>query len=237
MKQALILGCSHAAGSEISSDDQYNYSHSFPVHIAKSLGYQPLNHAIPGGSNDAMFRIFERDLETLDYDDIVIACWTGCNRSEIYHDTDQQWLALNTGQQGWLKTIDNDTVLEGMPKLVEGKNFYETINHLNEYQQYLKSWIMYGVCDAAGRTNKIKNIIALNFLASSKNIKVINIDSFDPVPDCPPRKQFNWVDLIFLDWCLENKFQHTESLHFYEDAHLAFSNRIIELGVAPYGGL
>jgi hypothetical protein len=228
MKQALILGCSHAAGSEISSDYQYNYSHSFPIHIAKRLGSQPRNHAIPGGSNDAMFRIFERELENLDCNDLVIVCWTGCNRSEIYHAADQQWLPLNAGQQGWLKTIDNDIVLEGIPRLVEGRSFYETISNLDNYQQYVKSWVTYGVCDAASRTNKIKNIISLNFLASNKNVKVINIDSFDPVHDCPILKQFDWVDLIFLDWCLDQKFQHTESLHFYEDAHLAFSACVIE---------
>jgi len=69
MKKALILGCSHAAGSEMNTEpdvdllnygkDYYGYFMSYPAQLAQLLGYHPVNHAIPGGSNDAMFRIFE----------------------------------------------------------------------------------------------------------------------------------------------------------------------------------
>ena len=103
MKKALILGCSHAVGAEMHQepglvfDDStqaidYELVHCYPSQIAHGLGYIPVNRAISGGSNDAMFRLFLE--ETLTSSDIVIACWSGVNRSEIYND---QWIALAPG--------------------------------------------------------------------------------------------------------------------------------------------
>lgn len=103
MKKALILGCSHAVGAEMhkepglvfdefNSADKYGRIHCYPAQIAQALGYDPINCGISGGSNDAMFRLFTE--ETLTPNDIVIACWTGVNRSEIF---DNQWIALAPG--------------------------------------------------------------------------------------------------------------------------------------------
>ena len=103
MKKALILGCSHAVGAEMHKEpglvfdnfdqaDNYGRLHSYPVQIAQALGYHPINLGISGGSNDAVFRVFTET--RLANNDLVIACWTGINRSEIYDD---QWLALAPG--------------------------------------------------------------------------------------------------------------------------------------------
>ena len=103
MKKALILGCSHAVGAKMHQepglvfDDptqaiNYELTHCYPSQIARTLGYTLVNRAISGGSNDAMFRLFLT--ESLTSSDIVIACWSGINRSEIYND---QWIALAPG--------------------------------------------------------------------------------------------------------------------------------------------
>ena len=103
MKKALILGCSHSVGAEMFKEpglifddfaqaDDYGRIHCYPAQIAQALGYNPINRGISGGSNDAMFRLFSE--ETLTPNDIVIACWTGVNRSEIY---DGRWIALAPG--------------------------------------------------------------------------------------------------------------------------------------------
>ena len=92
--QALILGCSHAAGSEM-IDDDYGRANSYPVLLAERQGYVAHNRAIPGGSNDAVFRIFES--EHRDYN-IVIACWTGHNRSEAWHNN--AWIPFGAGGNG-----------------------------------------------------------------------------------------------------------------------------------------
>ena len=103
MKKALILGCSHAVGAEMFKEpglvfdnfdqaDNYGQIHCYPVQIAQALGYMPLNLGISAGSNDAIFRLFTET--TLTNNDIVIACWSGINRSEIYDD---QWILLAPG--------------------------------------------------------------------------------------------------------------------------------------------
>ena len=103
MKKALILGCSHAVGAEMFKEpglvfdnfdqaDNYGRTHCYPVQIAQALGHMPINLSISGGSNDAMFRLFTE--QTLTPVDIVIACWTGVNRNEIY---DNQWIAMSPG--------------------------------------------------------------------------------------------------------------------------------------------
>ena len=56
----LIAGCSHAAGSEMGIEE-YNRANSYPVLLAERQGYVAHNRAIGGGSNDAMFRIFESE--------------------------------------------------------------------------------------------------------------------------------------------------------------------------------
>ena len=90
MKQALILGCSHAAGTEMHNGTECSY----PVKIAKQLGYAPKNYAISGGSNDAMFRIYQEQCSGLDSSDIVIACWSGYNRTEIWNDKNKKGTAF-----------------------------------------------------------------------------------------------------------------------------------------------
>jgi len=72
--------------------DNYGRLHSYPVQIAQALGYNPINLGISGGSNDAMFRLFLE--QKLTPNDIVIACWTGINRSEIF---DNRWIRLIPG--------------------------------------------------------------------------------------------------------------------------------------------
>jgi len=110
MKQALILGCSHATGSEMFPWPQETRYHSYPAVIAQDLGYAVNNLSIPGGSNDAMFRIYE---EQKTQPDLIIACWTGFNRTEIWNDN--QWQALAPGRDDgdsklWLSYYATDQI-------------------------------------------------------------------------------------------------------------------------------
>ena len=212
MKKALILGCSHAVGSEIRDEpglrfdnfDQalaYELTHCYPVQIAQALGYNPINRGIAGGSNDAMFRLFLE--ETLTPDDIVIACWTGVNRSELYHKT-------------WLK-------------LCPGANVPTEIT-----SSYFKHWILYSGNTQVGMLNKTKNILALNSVAHAQGIQVLNIDSFWPI-DFFPAIDFAWpdtvswpVDIDFMAWCQQHNFPHTEKVHFFKPAHDSFAEHVLQ---------
>ena len=212
MKKALILGCSHAVGAEMSQEPglrfnkstqalTYELEHCYPAQIAQALGYDPINRGISGGSNDAMFRLFLE--ETLTPNDIVIACWTGVNRSEVY---DEAWLQLCPGA--------------AVPKEIAA--------------DYFKQWLLYSGNTEVGMLNKTKNILALNAVAYAQGIRVINIDSFWPI-DFFPVIDFAWPDTVywpvdkdFMAWCQQHSFSHTEKVHFFKSAHDSFAEHVLQ---------
>jgi len=205
MKKALILGCSHAVGAEISKEPglvfdsveqaaDYELTYCYPVQIAQALGYDPINRAISGGSNDAVFRLFTE--ENLTTHDTVIACWSGVNRSEIYND---QWVPVAPG---------------AVPKDIDSG--------------YFKHWLLYAANTEVGMLNKIKNILALNAIAQAQGIQVINIDSFWPVSNFKWPELVYWpVDTDFMSWCQQHQFPHTDWGHFYRSAHESFAEHIL----------
>ena len=224
--KALILGCSHAAGDEMYKDlsrtinDPINFGwqNSYPVLIAQQLGYQPLNYAIPGGSNDAMFRIFNEQLGRLTQDDVVIACWTGIDRTEIWHDLDQRWLPLSKGQHTFHPLVDNKYALSGL-------NSGGQISLDSDYQAYREQWSRYQVNLTSSQLNKLKNILALNGLAQHYSIPVININSFYPV-ECPD--YIIWaVDDPFCYWADCNHCNRTEWGHYFLDTHQRFAELVV----------
>ena len=202
MKKALILGCSHAFGSEMFPWPTETRYHSYPAVIAQELGYTVNNLSIPGGSNDAMFRLYEEQQSTLDCSDIVIACWTGCNRTEIWNEKNNHWQAIAPGKE------------DISPK---------------EYLDYQQQWVLYHTDDRIGRLNKIKNILALNTMAKERNIKVININSFWPIGRMAESEFVQWpISNSFWDWCVENNYPRTDWGHFFEPAHRAFAKVVLE---------
>jgi hypothetical protein len=203
MKRAIILGCSHAAGAEMHN----GIACSYPVKIAKQLGYAPNNYAISGGSNDAMFRIYQEQCSGLDSSDIVIACWSGYNRTEIWNDKNKNWQALAPGKT------------DVAPQ---------------EYFDYQQQWVTYHTDIRVGRLNKIKNIIALNSFAMQRNIQVINIDSFWPVPDIVWPSNVYWpINENFWEWCNGNNYPKTAWGHFFEPAHKEFAEIVVK-SVKPW---
>jgi hypothetical protein len=133
MKQALVLGCSHASGSEIFQAGIEDRENSYPMLLARLLKYQPTNMAILGGSNDAIFRLAAQYHKEFD---VVIACWTGCNRTEVWDGNSwqaiapggrsisvehyrQQWLMYSTDElSGRLNKIKNILAVNAMCKHV-----------------------------------------------------------------------------------------------------------------------
>jgi hypothetical protein len=225
--RAVVLGCSHAAGSEmdkalaIDSQDRANYgwTHSFPMLIAQQLGYKPENWAIPGGSNDAMFRIFTEQLPTLTVQDCVIVCWTGINRTEIWHEVDQRWLNFCPNSQRFSPIEPTAHARSGSP--VTGNISLE-----KQYVGFYEQWMKFQCNDISDRLNKIKNIQALNALAKAHDIPVINIDSFWPVP-CV--NNIDWaVNETFFDWAIRNNYARTDLGHFFLDAHRAYADMAVK---------
>jgi hypothetical protein len=140
-----------------------------------------------------MFRIFTEQLDQLTDSDMVVACWTGINRTEIWHELDQRWLPLSIGHDEFYPLTSDPYALSGL--FSGGK-----ITAEKEYKEYAKQWSKFHANLAIGALNKLKNVISLNALATSRNIRVINIDSFNPVDaDIPwayPEPFCTWADRI-----------------------------------------
>ena len=235
MKKALILGCSHAAGAQMSQELPGDYfknprdipahegNNSFPVLISRALGYTALNHSISGGSNDAMFRVLVDTINQLCDQDIVIACWTGLDRTEIWYNDETRWLSMSHGQVNVQSSSPHSVLLQGI-------NLGEQISDPTQYKEYGRQWMLYESTLESRRLNKIKNILALNALEQSCGIRVINIDSFNPI------NNFKWPDNIFWPvpettfcaWCQQASFTTTSCGHYFKSAHQAFADYVLQ---------
>ncbi len=228
MANALILGCSHAAGAQmrfgtecpVTGDAEqiaWEAENSYPVQLAKMLGFNPLNHAISGGSNDAMFRVCTQQIAgLLDFSDVIIACWTGMSRSELYHEDENAWYGLNYTNLQTHRRVHCDS-------LREGREVFETLDGYEPVHNYAKQWLIYEGGYTKSRLNKIKNVLAVNSLG----IKVINIDSFDGVYDFPwPKNIYRPVSTIeeeFYPWSIAQGHRPEATGHFYRPAHQAYA--------------
>lgn len=85
----LIVGCSHASGSEMDGTDEskYNRENSFGNLLAKSLNRTPINAATPGATNSTIARStlewFETEYDPETMDVMVLVSWTESTRMEI----------------------------------------------------------------------------------------------------------------------------------------------------------
>jgi len=233
MKKAIILGCSHAAGALmfmepglVLDDNQpqrqteYGGLNSYPMLVAEMMGYEPHNHAISGGSNDAMFRVFAEQEEKYD---LVIACWTGMDRGELWHLEHNYWRPITYGF-GTSNQIEPNSILK------QGVETGELVDKHEQYNKYGKQWIAFENNNQRGFNNKIKNVMALNMLAKHHGTEVINLDSFQGIYD------FSWPGDVFRpfddandefgNFCINNDYPSEPSGHFFKPAHQAYAEYI-----------
>jgi hypothetical protein len=231
MSKALIVGCSHAAGAQMHTGPECTTKHpveqvvweannSYPVLLAKMLGYTAHNHAVSGGSNDAMFRICT---EQIKHADIVIACWTGWDRTELWHPEHDAWFNLN---------YSDDAIYMRKPYggLLEGQTVPTVVDRNKEYYSYGKQWLVYEGGNEKSRLNKIKNVLALNTLAKQHGVEVLNFDSFQGIYD------FDWPSTVnqpvptqeqeFCTWSFAQGFTTEPTGHFFLPAHQAYAEYI-----------
>lgn len=229
MKNAYIFGCSHAAGDEMFGyQTDLEYTHSYPALIANHLGYHTLNHSIPGGSNDAMFRAFCEQIDNITPKDIVMFCWIGPCRAEVYSEHDNQWLQFAVGRSAFHLTRKDDIALEG--RFTE-----DLVKNPQGWENFHSAWIRHYLDskDVNARVNRRRNVVAANSLASAMGLRVINLISFgDWIPT-----EWRFVDGFywplehteFVQWCDKNQFKKTKNGHFLLDAHLAFSEHAMKV--------
>ena len=239
--KCLILGCSHAYGANMHLDPEFdikNYNfveqveygakNSYPVLLAEMLGHAPLNYSISGGSNDAMLRIGLEQINTLNSDDIIIACWTGMDRGEIWHEEHQYWRPINYDQGVIHQLYPNEVIKAGI-------NIGPLVRNSQDYYAYGKQWLLFEGNYQRGYNNKMKNVLALNYLAHSRGIKLINIDSFQGIHSDTftwPRDMFRPADQHedeFCNFSIDRSYPHEPGGHFFRPAHLAYAEHIYSI--------
>ena len=227
MKKAYIFGCSHAAGSEMfDNDTSREYTHSYPALVARDLGYEIRNHAIPGGSNDAIFRILLEIHQDIDPEDLIIFCWIGAGRVEIFSEPDQQWLQFSVGQQTF-------NVIEPDPVALQGHATGALIQDHAGWQQYHRDWQhrWLAIQDRNEKTQEYRNLLAAHALALRCTSRVMNIRSFGAYEHPYQRltDDFYWPIgyTEFWNWCHEHHYPHTAWGHFGLEAHRAFADYIL----------
>jgi hypothetical protein len=171
-KIMLIAGCSHAAGSEIdgTEDSEYNRDNSFGNRLAKRLGYEPVNIALNGSTNQGIARSI-LDWVHLNYDAscmelYVVIAWTDNSRMEIpsprihsydsanpnsdfFAESNKLFLRINFGWKGeddWEK----EQTKYYHEFMVKNSCYLEllTINLILQIQYFLNSKsIKYVMCD------------------------------------------------------------------------------------------
>ena len=239
MPDALILGCSHAAGALMHKEPglvfessgskdvyqveaEYGARNSYPVQLAEMLGYTAHNHAISGGSNDAIYRIYA---EQEQHYDLIIACWTGQDRGEIWHSEHEYWVPIDVGNGDSYTKAPNDI-------LKQGRNVLTKLKDHILYEDYGKKWLTFEGNEQRGFNNKVKNVLALNSLAKSKGTRVINLDSFAGI-----HHQFLWPHDIyrpcdghkneFCNFCDLRKFPTEPRGHYFFAAHKSYAEYIL----------
>lgn len=211
-------------GLDQSQLDDFGYKNSYPMLIARGLGYHDaVNHAIAGGSNDAMCRIGLELIDQLGSNDIIIACWTGPTRTEIWCEEESAWLPLAPGMEYFWKTVPDDTIPQGRLQ------YHQNIKNHSSYSDYLKQWCAFDNHYHRWENNAIKNILALNFIAQSRLVRVINLFSFSKLNTQYVIDLGEWPmeEHDFVSWAYNNDHCPTPNGHFLPAAHKEFANLVL----------
>lgn len=239
MSRCFILGCSQAAGlnmvgdQDLSCSDRrfynaqtYGYHHSYPALLAKKMGYTDIrNYAIVSGSTDAMARIFHEIIDEIDpVNDIVMACWTGGDRSEYWDDESKTWIPLMILPEICYPVFQPSAIaLAGLPEKLENSPRHEEI-----YQQ----WVLSSSIKQA-HDRLVKNITGLNNLAQENKIKVCNIFSFvSPVLAANDQLTRWWWPIgtqeSFETFAESRDYKSIDGCgHYAKHVHEAFANLIL----------
>ena len=248
MGKCFIFGCSHSAGLGMVDFDRYvavnghvydrltyGYHHSYPAIISKQLGYQDIhNHSILGGGTYAMVRVFRQVIDTVDpVEDLVIACWTGGDRTEYWDEEHGLWIQLSAHKTGFHLLRDSPIALQGLhqPEHIVTSRF----------QEEHRKWVMESSYQSAQERLE-RNMRVMNEIAQDHNLRVMNICSFTMGwfpevdyrgcwPDYSTVQQYWWptgTRISFLEYSKKKGFKADEWGHFKQDAHESFAGFVLD---------
>lgn len=237
MERLLVInGCSHSAGSEIPGagigDGEECRNGSFGALLAKRLGRTPIHLALPGGSNDWIYRTTaawlgdnKHRIENKEIDVIFLIHWTGAERSEYRFWQPFRTPFINYNHDIFYRSFSIGTTQEfqGEDRLIF-KTFCKMFINGKSY------WT----------DNKIKNIIALQGLLKSFNCPYwfgnafdtfFNTNTYESMSKLIDKKYFPHYDndkLAYYWFCRDNGFKNQDPSnklwHLDGRAHDFYSN-------------
>lgn len=234
MTTLVAFGCSHTAGSaldvskNIFQDYTYNKKHCFAGLIAKQYNLDYYNLAVPGGSNQYIFRSVSKFL--LDYYDtskdyIFLIGWTSPNRMELRYPEDSPYKHITNGDLIDLKYIPFTS--STAPHLLHSGEVRRMLGYspLLFNEDLLNSnWASY----AYGIQQMCKN----------KKIKYYMFNTCQELPINDTNKKIiqaldtdyyynpNDEDSSMLIWGLNQGYEKTECWHLKQDGHQAWKQHI-----------
>ena len=182
MERLLVInGCSHAAGSEIEApgigDSEECRNRSFGALLAKKLNRTPVHLALPGGSNDWIYRSTaawlgdnRQRIENKEVDVLFLIHWTGAERFEYRFWQPYKTDHINYKHDNYYRSISigTDQDFQGEDRLIFKTFCKMFVNGKNYWSD-----------------NKIKNIIALQSLLKSFNCNYWFGNAFDTFFETP----------------------------------------------------
>lgn len=248
MSRCFIFGCSHAAGLDMVDLDRYvcvdghvydrrtyGYHHSYPAIIGKQLGYRDIhNHSLASGSTDSMVRIFHEVVDTIDpARDLVIACWTGGDRSEYWDQDHQLWVQLTANKPGFHLLQPSPIALQGL--------MHGNVITTDRFQQEHHKWVMESNHQLALQRLE-NNMRVLNAAAQDRQLRLMNLCSFTigyfpqvdgktPRPDYSAVSHHWWpvgTKITFLEYSKKKGFKADDWGHFKQDAHESFAAFVLD---------
>jgi hypothetical protein len=194
-KKLLVVGCSHAAGSEIDGtlDSRYNRENGFGNTFARYLNRQPVNIAVGGATNHTISRmtlnyIVENDIKGDDW--FVLVAWSDSSRVEACIDWPNGHLPLFSE---WLDVSNADflRINQGSPPSnIDKEN--PLIDYWKVFSAEQSEWL---------EIYSLHNVLMLQYFLKSRNIPYLMCNA-------------GWM--VFNNMHNKHYLRHVDSSRYYE---------------------
>lgn len=235
-KHVFINGCSHTAGSEIEGagigDSEYNRVQCFGAKLARRLGVEYTNIALPGASNDYIFRttnFWIQDNIELAKQSLFLINWTGAARAEYFHN------GVENNNWFWMQIpfVPDEHVGHLHP------NYFSYVNKHDHFNARALSRHLF-MSETHWEVNRYMNILNLQSMLKVHDISYIFKNSLE---FCSANTRFQYYNSrvdgknykgftdqreSFFEHCLDAGFSIDGQLlhHHKEDAHAYWAEKL-----------
>lgn len=238
-KKLLIVGCSHAAGFEITGgmDSDINRSKSFGNQLAELLNREPVNIAIGGASNSTIARNTLEYLNEVDkkQDMMVLISWTESSRIEVPIVDKRRYQAYDQGNMSSSKFLpSNNRHLMINPNHV-GKDIWYRI-HIPQYQRFIAKNLEYLEIQSANLVLMLQGFFQANgieYLMCNTMHMFTNRKWIDPyAKNFDLTRYINFIDndSSFYTKYTNLGFKNPNAIYWHhgEDAHRLYADELFD---------